>query len=120
MHQVPLAYMAVFARKASNRSGAEDSTDWATVALNRAWILQVCLRYIFTFSWPALSPDLLLIEHISDHIERQVRHEFGQNGGAFTAAVEREIAVNHTEMAVFGHLNAQRYHVIRSCRRCMY
>ncbi|GFU36329.1 transposable element Tcb1 transposase [Trichonephila clavipes] len=37
-------------------------------------VSQDCLHTVTTLSWPAQSPDLSPIEHISDHLERRVGH----------------------------------------------
>ncbi|GFT03870.1 transposable element Tcb2 transposase [Trichonephila clavipes] len=39
-----------------------------------ARVSQDCLRTVTTFPWPARSPDLSPIEHIWDHLGRQVGH----------------------------------------------
>ncbi|GFT95610.1 transposable element Tcb1 transposase [Trichonephila clavipes] len=37
-------------------------------------VLQDCLRYVTTFPWPTLSPDLSPIELICDHLGQIVGH----------------------------------------------
>ncbi|GFV06213.1 transposable element Tcb1 transposase, partial [Trichonephila clavipes] len=44
-----------------------------------AKLSQDCLRTVSTLPWPARSPDLSSIEHIWDHLGRQVGHPMSLN-----------------------------------------